>query len=357
MLTRKTLKRINERPRKVNRLPLALIGTGSVVLSALLATLTSSLLVGLAALAAGAAGVLVSYRLQKTRAFTTVTYGDLQDDLKARFSAVQEGCEALSSSDMIWHLSDPPEQRTRKSGDAFVPPRREPAHVGLLETPGIRADVPIWGIDAGNAKVFFFPEAVLVYRHERYEGVSYDSLEVAISTDRFYEKDAVPEDAQVVAKRTTRSRMPVVLYSALEIGLTPGLKVTLQVSSRDAAAQFARAFGAEEFREEAAKAEGGHKQRHEKEGDKRARAYYDSLTMKEKAQIASAYATLGVKKGASMGEISTAYKDLARIHHPDKVAMLEPGEREASERRMKEINSAYAVLKRVRRDLTGWEGT
>ena len=78
--------------------------------------------------------------------------------------------------------------------------------------------------------------------------------------------------------------------------------------------------------------------------------------MKEKARIASAYATLGVRKGASMEEISAAYKKLARAHHPDKVAMLEPEEREVPERRMKEINAAYAVLKRVRRDLTGWAG-
>jgi DnaJ-domain-containing protein 1 len=148
--------------------------------------------------------------------------------------------------------------------------------------------------------------------------------------------------------------MPVVLYAILRIGLTPGLRITLQVSSRDAAARFARAFGAEEFREEAAKAEGGHKQEQEKQGSKKARAYYDSLTMKEKARIASAYATLGVKKGASISEISAAYKDLARVHHPDKVAMLKPEERETSERQMKEINAAYAVLKRVRRDLTGW---
>jgi hypothetical protein len=196
----------------------------------------------------------------------------------------------------------------------------------------------------------------LVYRHERYEGVSYESLEVSIYSARFYEKDAVPEDAQVVAERTTRSRMPVVLYAVLEIGLTPGRKVALQISSRDAAARFARAFGVEEFREEAAKAEGGQKQRPETEGDRRSRAYYDSLTMKEKARIASAYATLGLKKGASMGEISTAYKDLARVHHPDKVAKLKPEESENSEQRMKEINAAYAVLKRVSRDLTGWTG-
>ena len=74
-------------------------------------------------------------------------------------------------------------------------------------------------------------------------------------------------------------------------------------------------------------------------------AYYDSLSMKEKARIASAFTTLGVRKGATMAEISAAYKKLARAHHPDKVAMLEPEEREVAERRMKEVNAAYAELR------------
>jgi hypothetical protein len=351
MLTRKTLKRMNDRPRQVSRLPLALIAGGSAVLAALLAVLMSSLLVGLVVLAAGAAGVLVSYRVQKASAIISLTYDSLEGEIKTRFSAVQEGCEALSSSAMIWRLRGPLDQRPARTGDASLPPPREPAPVGLLETPGIRADIPIWGIDAGDANLFFFPEAVLVYRDEHYEGVSYESLEVALSSARFYEKDTVPEDAQVVAERTTRSRIPVVLYAVVEISSPSGLDVRLQVSSRDAAARFARAFGAEEVKEEAGKAA-----RAREEDAEGTTAYYDSLTMKERATIASAYATLGVKKGASMGEISSAYKELARAHHPDKVAMLAPEERETSERRMKEINAAYTVLKRARRDLTGWAG-
>src|SRR5215212_7818968 len=188
MLTRKTLARINERPRQVSRLPLAAIGAGSVVLAALLFVLTSSLPVGLAALAAGAAGVLVAYRAQEARGITSLTYANLRGEVKARFSAVQEGCEALSSAGMIWRLRGPLDQRTRKSGYTSPPPAREPAPVGLLETPGIRADAPIWGIDAGDAKIYFFPEAVLVHQDGRYEGVDYESLAVSLSSARFYER-------------------------------------------------------------------------------------------------------------------------------------------------------------------------
>jgi hypothetical protein len=56
--------------------------------------------------------------------------------------------------------------------------------------------------------------------------------------------------------------------------------------------------------------------------------------------------TLGVSLYASQEEIRAAYKSLAREHHPDKVASLSPEVRGSSEERMKEINVAYAELKR-----------
>ena len=55
---------------------------------------------------------------------------------------------------------------------------------------------------------------------------------------------------------------------------------------------------------------------------------------------------LGVPLGASRQEVSQAYKKLAFIHHPDRVAGMGPGAMEYSEERMKEINAAYAELRR-----------
>src|SRR5688572_7002748 len=67
------------------------------------------------------------------------------------------------------------------------------------------------------------------------------------------------------------------------------------------------------------------------------------------------YEILGVAKGATEGEIKSAYRKLALQYHPDR----NPGDAE-SEEKFKEAAEAYAVLsdadKRARYDRFGHEG-
>src|SRR5260370_13869777 len=68
------------------------------------------------------------------------------------------------------------------------------------------------------------------------------------------------------------------------------------------------------------------------------------------------YSVLGVKKDADQKQIKTAFRKLARKHHPD----VNPGDK-AAEERFKEINAAHDVLsdpkKRAKYDRYGenWE--
>jgi hypothetical protein len=333
-LNKGTLKRINDRPRKARLLPIA--GAGAAALVAALLAIAPSPLIALAAVPLGALGVLAAHRADRARRITTLTYDDLEGDLAARFSDIREAMKTLSSSARIWRLSGEAGGAI-SAGEVAPAPERTPARVDLLETPGIRANIPIWGIDIGEARLLFFPELALLYRSDRYEGVSYESVEVAFSFARFFENEEVPVHAEVVERERRpmlergiyhygpKVRKPIVLYGLLEITVARKLEMRLQVSNLRAAARFAGTFNAGEAKK-------------------------DTSREKHAGKVPAARRVLGVSADASMSEINAAYKKMARNYHPDKVLALPAEARELSERRMKEINAAYNELKRRARN-------
>jgi len=369
MLTNSTLARINNRPRKVSRLPLLGAFGGTLVLAALLyafEVLPSFAI--LAVIGGGALLVLVLYITQRAKTTVSLSYkGNLDDKTASRFSEMQEALAGLTSSERVWHLPGWP--KLPKAGEVAPSPERELARVGRLSTPGIKADVPVWGIEAGDVSIFFFPEGALLYRDDRYDPLPYKSLEVAFSSGRFFEEKHLPDDATVVERTWRFSRadgspdprykkdnvqIPIVLYGLLGISTPTGPKVRLGVSDRLAAARFARTFGAEVSTEEPKEKKAGYGEEHRradtdsgrsssKRGEEGRRSAEE---LEREARLATARRALGVAKGASTEEVSAAYRKLARSYHPDKVANLDPKVREYSERRMKEINAAYAEFKR-----------
>src|SRR5215204_4763764 len=257
MLTNKTLTRINNRPREVGRLPLLAASGGALILAALLYMfeVLPSFAV-LAVLSGGVLLVILLYVTQKAKTTISLSYmGDLDEETSTRFSSVREALESLASSGRIWHLLD--SAKLPKTGEVAPSPEREPARIGLLPTPGIKADVPIWGIEAGDESIFFFPEGALVCRDDRYDPLPYKTLKATFSWGNFFEEEDLPNDATVVDHTWRFSRadgspdprykrdnvqIPIVLYGLLEIILPSGLKVRLEISNRLAAARFARTF-------------------------------------------------------------------------------------------------------------------
>jgi flagellar biosynthesis component FlhA len=58
------------------------------------------------------------------------------------------------------------------------------------------------------------------------------------------------------------------------------------------------------------------------------------------------YQILEVPPTASRAEITKAYRKMAKLYHPDRVAELAPEFRDLAEERMKQINAAYEKLSR-----------
>lgn len=58
------------------------------------------------------------------------------------------------------------------------------------------------------------------------------------------------------------------------------------------------------------------------------------------------YVVLGLPPSATWEEISAAHRRLAKLHHPDRMQDASEEEREASDRRIRELNVAYMELRR-----------
>ena len=52
------------------------------------------------------------------------------------------------------------------------------------------------------------------------------------------------------------------------------------------------------------------------------------------------HAALGVRRGASLAEVKRRYRELAKLHHPDR----NPADREGAEQRFKAVSHAYVQL-------------
>ena len=297
----------------------------------------------------------LSYRVDKQRRTTSLFY-ELEGEPFSRFTQLQQSCQALSRSQMAWRVET--NQATwdwkRNAGASSLITRR-PITVGNISPPCIETNVDIWGINAGNMKLYFFPDRLFVEQNGEYGAVSYDSLNIDCSPSRFIEDGWVPRDAQVVGhtwkyvrrdggpdRRFSNNRqLPILSYAHLEIHSSSGLNLHLQVSS----ISYAQAFSAQFVRTSARDSE--YQRARPSAPRSRPGSGRRNAPPPNPSPIGrNPYEVLGITSDATNDEINAAYKRMAQLYHPDKVATMAPEFRELAERKMKEINSAYDSLKK-----------
>lgn len=331
MLSKRTLEEINSRPRGRGWSPLVALGAAA---AAFAVALLFSYALALAVLAAGAAGYGLLRRREAHKRMVRLSYGLLDPETEARFANVRKACEILAASEKIWHVA---------KGEVPLPKHKtsdEEVEVRVFDPPGISADVDVWGIAAGDSRVFFLPECVLIYEGDLYRAISYKSFSATIGSERIVEEGEVPSDTEIVGHtwRYVREdgspdgrfganpRLPEVLYGVLELSSETWPGLSLRVSSESAAAQFVLAFLAE------------HQDPDRYEQWRGVRPYEERED--------TTHQVLGVRSDASQAEITAAYRQMARTYHSDRTANFLPEFRELAEQRIREINTAYAKLKR-----------
>jgi hypothetical protein len=79
-------------------------------------------------------------------------------------------------------------------------------------------------------------------------------------------------------------------------------------------------------------------------GDGKNRKARRTAVRRGRSRTLEPHEILGVSENATKADVAEAYRELAQLYHPDKVASLAPEFQDLADQRMKEINAAYTAL-------------
>jgi hypothetical protein len=200
-----------------------------------------------------------------------------------------------------------------------------------------------FGIDLGASTLWLLPDGYVVASGARFRHVG-KSLAVNASTTNFREEEASPGDAELVGhtwryvnksggpdRRFNDNRqIPIHRYGQLEITCDAW---TMRLC-------LSRASAAHEFDVSLRAALNGDKQRIHED-----RSQAPPKEPSPATGLSPALSVLGLAIGASMDQVSAAYKKLAAQNHPDKVVHMAVEFRELAERKMQELNPGSSLLR------------
>jgi hypothetical protein len=261
------------------------------------------------------------------------------------YKLVQQAVELLSRSQRIWRIAgEAATSDWKRNAGASSLVRRTTVTVTGDAPPRVRANVPTPCMNAGSTKLFFMPDVILCWQGGSFGAVAYRDLSVQSAVTRFIEDEAVPADATVV-DRTWRYvnksggpdrrfnnnvQLPVVNYGVLRFASSKGLNVHLNTSNWNVSLTFGVCW---------------HQMQNPTGKPAQVRPTVQGRAGSASGPEAQALKMLGLSATASPAEISAAYRHLAQMYHPDKVAGLAPEFQALADMRMKEINAAYELLK------------
>lgn len=290
------------------------------------------------------AAVLSASRL-KQRRHTDIVY-HLDSSQQEKFASIQSGFQSLGTAHRIWEIiSETSTYDQKRNAGCGTLVSRKAVRCGAMMIPNVSANVQVFGIEADSFRIFALPDALLYWRGGRFAAVDYGDIDSAYSYSRFTEDTSVPNDTRIVGETwryvnkdgspdrrfNNNRRLPVALYPEIKLRFNTNTQVHLQVSSVSAASEFM-----ERFRGPNANA--------------KSRIQSDSATRPNTSPQAGservwAAKVLGVDTNANTADIALAYRHLAQMYHPDKVASLAPEFQDLANQKMKDINRAFSILK------------
>jgi hypothetical protein len=302
---------------------------------------TYAIIVLLAGVGLFATGGL-AHRRNKLKRATQLIY-ELNETVQQDQAVLEDSLTNLAKSHVVWRVIA--KSRTydwKHNAGAGHLVQRNRAMVNSSTPPRVKSNISFKCIDLGSIKLYFLPDLLLCWEGGTFGAVAYDDLVLEQGTTRFIEDEQVPSDGRQIDQTwryvrrdggpdrrfNNNAQLPVMLYGTIALISSKGLNILLNTSNVEASATFAKLLL--DF---------------QKRRFVKAAPLSDESKEWASSSHLNALEILGLKLGASQDRIAEAYRNLAQMYHPDKVATLGIELRELAERRMKEINAAYQLLK------------
>ena len=232
-------------------LPFAIIGAVILLLFAVTLPAWAFWLIAVATILA-----VVAARRRDVLRKTTVILYDVASEVEESFRTFTQWADALASCRRAWHVAAEGRVYDRKyhAGASSLVHRNATA-VRSAAPPFVRTNVPVLSIAAGRRTLYFLPDHLLVYDGTSIGAVSYRSVEIAATRQRFIETEGVPGDAAVVdytwryvnksggpdRRFSNNPRIPICLYGELHFRTVSGLNEVVQLSRNGVGEGFAAA--------------------------------------------------------------------------------------------------------------------
>jgi hypothetical protein len=291
-------------------------------------------------------------RWERAQRITALIY-KVDDRVKTSFADFNQGIQNLENAQYLWHVTSRDYHYDwKRNAGAVADITRRRSKARFEASPFIVTNVRIFSLILDHIRILFFPDQMLIFQPKGYSSIKYQDLRVEVGTTRFVESQVVPGDAIILEytwryvrkdggpdlRFSNNRQLPVLQYAYLELASGSGLDVSFHVSNVTYAKQFAQALTS--YARQLTLATG---QAHE--ASKKDTSEKQKWTSPQATNANDPYLILQVPYSATEEEIVAAYRRMAQMYHPDKVATMAPEFKELADTRMKELNSAYAQLK------------
>ena len=185
--------------------------------------------------------VVLATHVDKLRK-TVILFYQLEPHIEEAYQNLHRVFDSLRGSSQIWHVDCRGDIKTtydwkmNAGADAIV--KRKPINPSCAPPPYFQSNISIPTLPAGERRLHFLPDRLLVWDGRSVGAVGFEQMEVSFIDQRFIEGGVVPRDAQIVGstwkyankkggpdRRFNDNReIPIALYEEILLTSTSGLQ-------------------------------------------------------------------------------------------------------------------------------------